>query len=273
MVQDQNIKSVEKLEYIRQFYHIILNKSILLKGGTLILINKKLPVTLSRSYLHPSSRICTTFLNVMGIDMYLVNVYAHSGKKREIEREHLFETDLMHQLITNTDNIIMGGDWNSILLQKDSTKPNSACFSKVLKHITSAFNYKDIFSSNKRNSEYTFYRRNYAARLDRIYVNKLFPNIKDTVTFPTSFSDHMCVCVSIEITHNIQVARPRWKLNVSLLENKNRKDNFCRIWSYIQERKAMFPNLILWWESLAKPQIKQFYINQGREEKKLNKGL
>ena len=40
MLQEHNIKSFEKIEYLNKFYNMILNKSILLKGGTLILIDK-----------------------------------------------------------------------------------------------------------------------------------------------------------------------------------------------------------------------------------------
>ena len=237
MVQEHNIKSVQKLEYLLKFYNIILNRSILLKGGTLILIDKRLPATISTSYLHPTSRICTTIINVMGTNLYLVNVYAHSGKKRELERENFFETELMQQLIVNTDNIILGGDWNSIISPKDTAKPNNTPFSKSLKQLTSAFNYKDIFSSKKRKPEYTFYKKNYAARLDRIYMSKLLPSIKDTITYPASFSDHLCVCVSLEITPHIQVARPRWKLNVSLLESQDRKENFYRLVIHTGKKK------------------------------------
>ena len=157
MIQEHNIKSVQKIEYLLQFYNIILNKSILLKGGTMILIDKKLPATISTSYLHPSSRICTAVLNIMGIDLYLVNMYAPSGKNKVNEREHLFETDLMRQLIPNTDNIIMCGDWNCILSPKDTNRPDNACFSKSLKRLMTTFKYKDIFLSNKRKSEFTFY--------------------------------------------------------------------------------------------------------------------
>ena len=35
----------------------------------------------------------------------------------------------------------------------------------------------------------------------------------------------------------------------------------------------MFPNLIHWWEEMAKPQIKTFYIQIGREQKKFEQGL
>ena len=44
LIQEHNIRSNEKLEYLLQYYIVILNRSILSKGGTPILIDKKLPV-------------------------------------------------------------------------------------------------------------------------------------------------------------------------------------------------------------------------------------
>ena len=87
LIQEHNIKSIGKIEYLLQHYNTIINKSILLKGGTLILIDKKLPARVCRSYLHPTSRICTTVANIMGTKLYLVNVYAPSGKnKAQVEQ-------------------------------------------------------------------------------------------------------------------------------------------------------------------------------------------
>ena len=266
MIQEHNIKSIAKIEYLMKYYNAILNQSILLKGGTLILIDKRLPAKVCRSYLHPSSRITTAVINIMGTELYLVNMYAPSGKKKQVEREQLFETELIYQLTTNTDNMLMGGDWNSVLVSKDTSKPASACYSKALKHIITSFKYKDIFSVNKRKPEYTYYQKNYAARLDRIYVNKLISSIQDTVTYPASLSDHLCVSVTLDLAPQIQVARPRWRLNVSLLNDNCRKENFLRIWSYLQDKIEMFPNIIQWWEEMAKPQIRKFYINQGIEK-------
>ena len=82
LIQEHNIKSKEKIEYLLQFYNIILNKSILSKGGTLILIDKRLPARVCSSYLHPTSRITTAVLNIMGANLFLVNVYAPSGKNK-----------------------------------------------------------------------------------------------------------------------------------------------------------------------------------------------
>ena len=110
MIQEHNIKDDKKIEYLAEFYHIVLNKSILLKGGTLIVIDKKLPCSAVYPYLHPTSRLSTIFLNVFNTKLYLINVYAPSGKAKEKEREDFFENELVQSLIPNTDNVIMAGD-------------------------------------------------------------------------------------------------------------------------------------------------------------------
>ena len=273
MFQEHKIKSMTKLDYLLKFFHIILNKSLLLKGGTIILIDKRLSSNIVRSYLHPSSRIITCVLDIMGTPLYLVNVYAHSGKNKEQEREELFETELMYILIPNTDNLVLAGDWNSILLARDTSKTRNACFSKSLKGIINSFKYKDIFSSNLRKPEFTYYRNNYGARLDRIYLSRLFNNIEDVITLPVSFSDHLCVCVKLALNPQMQVARPRWRMNVSLLGIDIIKQNLNRNWNIFQLKKNSYTNIIQWWEEFVKPQIKYFYINVGKEQNKLKKGL
>ena len=90
MIQEHNVKNIKKIEHLKHFYHVILNKSILFKGGTLIIIDKKLPCTIGYSYMHPTSRMSTTILNIFNTKLYLVNVYAPSG--------------------SNTDDIILPSD-------------------------------------------------------------------------------------------------------------------------------------------------------------------
>ena len=138
------------IDYLNNFYHVILNKSVLSKGGTLILIDKKLPGTISYPYLHPSSRISTAILNIFDTKLYLVNVYAPSGNKKQKEREEFFEQELMQSLIVNTDNIILAGDWNCVLSPNDSSRPKNTPISKTLKGIINSFHYKDIISAKKK---------------------------------------------------------------------------------------------------------------------------
>ena len=74
------------------------------------MVDKKLPANICRTYTHPTSRICTAVVNIMGTNLYLVNLYAPSGKNKEQERENLIQTELIYQLVADTDNIIMCGE-------------------------------------------------------------------------------------------------------------------------------------------------------------------
>ena len=126
-----------------------------------------------------------------------MNVYAPSGKNKENEREELFNNELKHLLVSNTDNLILAGDWNSVLLKRDATNIQNTSLSQSLKSIVTSFKFKDIYSDSSCQPDFTYYRNNYAARLDRIYLSKLSKCISEVKTLPASFSDHLCVTVSL----------------------------------------------------------------------------
>ena len=63
LLQEHNIKYIGKIEYIIKYYHVILNKSILLKGGTLILIDKRLPDTTPMLCIIPEAHISDIYSN------------------------------------------------------------------------------------------------------------------------------------------------------------------------------------------------------------------
>ena len=273
MIQEHNVKDIKKIEYLKHSYHVILNKSILFKGGTLIIIDKKLPSTFASTYMHPTSRLSTTILNILNTKLYLVNVYAPSGVHKQIEREEFFRIELIQALIPNTDNIILGGDCNCILGASDSSRPENTPLSNELKGIIRNFAFKDVLTAKKSRPEYTYYRNEYAARLDRIYVSKLYQHIVNTATIPAYFSDHLSVAVEFNISTQVQIGRPLWKLNVSLLKDDLIKENVKIVWSHLQRKKQSFPDIIAWWDELVKPNLKKFYIEQGREKKKYQYGL
>ena len=271
-LQEHNIKSKTKLEYLDKFYHVILNNSIQLKGGTLILIDKRLPTSIGQIYLHPTSRITTAILTIFNIKLYIVNMYAPSGRNKETEREALFSNELTRVLIPNTDNVILTGDWNCVLSTKDTSNPANACISKSLKSIVTNLKLNDIYSGNNMQSEFTYYQNNYASRLDRIYLNKLSNYIQEVKTSAVSFSDHLCVSVNLQISTQIEVGRPLWKLNTSLLDKILNKENFRMLWYQLRGRKRYYQHTSLWWENLVKPQIKSFFAFQGKEENRFKYG-
>lgn len=126
----------------------------------------------------------------------------------------------MQSLIPNTDNVIMGGDWNCILTPSDSSRPENTSISQTLKGIINSFRFRDIISAKKSKPEYTYYHNDYAARLDRMYVSKLFTHIVSTATKSAYFSDHLSVSVEINISTTMQIGRPQRKLNVSVTKDE-----------------------------------------------------
>ena len=272
-IQEHNIKLLSKLEYLNKYYHLLLNKSILLKGGTLTIIDRRLPISIGRVYLHPTSRICTAHITIFNVKLYIVNIYAPSGKSKETEREALFNNELKHLLVSNTDNLILSGDWNSVLMKKDATNIQNTSLSKSLKSIVTSFKFKDIYSNSNCQPEFTYYRNNYAARLDRIYLSKLSNCISEVKTQSASFSDHLCVTVSLQISEQIKVDRPLWKLNTSLLSNTLVKHNFQALYQHLRGKKRYSQSTSLWWEDLIKPNIKKYFAVQGKEESKNKYGM
>ena len=100
-------------------------------------------------------------------------------------------------MITNTDNIILTGDWNCVLSAKDTTNIHNTSLSKSLKNIVTGFKYKDVYTGFGGKSEFTYYKNDYASRLDRIYLNRLHEYICDVKTQSTSFSDHLSVSIDL----------------------------------------------------------------------------
>ena len=272
-IQEHNIKLISKLEYLNKYYHILINNSILLKGGTLILLDRRLPISIGRVYLHPTSRICTVHITLFDVKLYIVNVYAPSGKQKEKEREHFFSNELTRLLVTNTDNLILTGDWNSVLLKRDTTNLQNTSLSKSLKNIVTSFKFKDIYADTRFEPEFTYYKNNYAARLDRIYLHKLFDCISDVKTISASFSDHLCVCVSLNISPQIKIGKPMWKMNTSLLTVQLIKHNFKTLWAHLQNKKRLYHSSSLWWEELVKPNIKKYFAIQGKEVNDFKYGM
>ena len=105
---------------------------------------------------------------------------------------------------------------------------------KSLKNIVTSFKFKDIYAENRAQSEYTYYKNKYASRLGRIHLSKLFDSIHEVKTLSASFSDHLCV--TVQLSAQIKIARPRWKMNTSLLTNALIKLNSQARWSHLQSQ-------------------------------------
>ena len=109
-------------------------------------------------------------------ELHILNVYAHSGNNFMNERENLFQTEILYYLRRKLCRTVMGGDWNCIISKNDSTSNNSH-ISKALTTLVRELRLKDAWFTKHRKVEYTYVKRNYKSRIDRIYVNELSKSI------------------------------------------------------------------------------------------------
>ena len=247
------------LSYLADFFFIHFNPTIAFKGGTAILIDKRLDAEVSKLYLHPSSRITKVSLSLQGHNIDLLCVYAHSGYNVCREREEFFEKEIFPLIRNKSENVIIGGDWNSIISDRDCSNPKTSYLSKNFKSIVQTVGFKDIHNLFNRIPEYTFLRQNYASRLDRFYAAKYASGVRFTKTVPVSFSDHSCFYFDLVFDNIFVMGKSYWKLNCAILYESGVKDDFKQLWDSLKREKCKYENILLWWE-FAKGEIKSFYI-------------
>ena len=123
LLQEHNIRKENVIcNEILDEYHVEINFSISLKGGTAIMINRRLPYKIISVEKAESSRITTLKLRIYDQIFKFINVYAHSGDEKE--REKLFVNDLPYYARNSLKYTFLGGDFNCILSERDTESKN-----------------------------------------------------------------------------------------------------------------------------------------------------
>ena len=209
------------------------------------------------------------------------NIYAPAA-----ENERL---DFFKKLFTetqNTGNIIMGGDFNTITEEEETSgnftmKPYMAFFKKRLERQ----NLKDAHKTvNTGKIKYTFTTSNkkIRKRLDKfIYNSNLQNRILDYYIKPNIFSDHEGICIKVDLDIRRKWGKGIWKLNNEVLkEEKYRKymTNMIKLERQKKETENLEPGE--WWDKLKKKIKKEtiYYCrfrmkNQSKEKRDLEKNI
>ena len=110
LIQEHNIRNSNAIgEVLNEYCYVCLNLSVCLKGGTAILINRKLPFDIFNEEKSADSRIISIRLKVYDQYIHIINVYEHSGRKTS-ERNHLFNNELPYYMRNSLQNTYVGGD-------------------------------------------------------------------------------------------------------------------------------------------------------------------
>ena len=259
-VQEHNVKNISQVEYIKQYCDVVLNSTSLLKGGTAILINRKSNVKILQNEMDVKGCILSLKCNFLGTDLQLINVYAPSGNDKKLDREELFKNDLLYYCRNNLQNLIIGGDWNAITSQRDCSNPENNLLSKSLSMFKNNLKLKDVWLLTNHNIEYTYVKKDYGSRLDRIYVRDLSNNVQQTENIPVAWSDHNVIKTTIILNNELNIGKGYWKLNCSVLMQDIVTENFVNTWEKMKRNISKNGSSILEWWISTKGQLKNFFI-------------
>ena len=118
LIQEHNIRKEKKIcEELLDEYHVEINYSIALKGGTAILINKRTPINIINVEKSANSRIMSVKIKLYDQMFNIVNVYANADSNKE--RDLLFTNELPYYLRNSMQCTILGGDFNCVLSERD----------------------------------------------------------------------------------------------------------------------------------------------------------
>ena len=271
-IQEHNLRDKSKLSNdLLKVCDVYINLAICQKGGTAVLINKKVSYNLLCNEMSADSRIMSIRIKLFENILHLVNVYAPANETYS-ERDRFFHEDLLYYLRNNLNNIILGGDWNCVLNERDCQSKNIH-ISKALLSIVRSVKIRDAWSVKHKDIVYTYARQNYGSRIDRIYVKDLANYIENINVTHVNFSDHSSVEMLINLPNIPKMGKFYWKLNVALLDDNHIKEDFKLEWVKIKNAICKYDSINKWWEFYAKAQIKKFFIKKGREESQKKYGL
>ena len=272
LVQEHNIRDCNAIgSDLNDFCYVTINPAICHKGGTAILINRKLPFHIFSEEKSADSRILSIKLKIYNQFIHVVNVYAHSGNRIR-ERDNLFNSELIYYLRNSLQNTYIGGDWNCVLSERDTNSDN-VVISKSLLNMVRTLNLKDIWFLKHKHIEYTFVRTNFGSRIDRAYVNGLSNCVSNVKVINVNFSDHSCLFSEFNFPDIPQKGKFYWKMNVSLLDDQEIKERFRREWSRMCLNKHKFKDINDWWDTYVKRGIKSFFIREGKQINERKYGL
>lgn len=230
--------------------------------GTGFLIRKGLGF--SNVTYEPDGRIVK--VKVAGISMiYIYNIYAPSGRKKDAERRTFFHEILPTYTIYNREAIFIMGDFNSIEEVGDRRMKSRTIRSKIeckaLKDYVRSRGVKDIWKSLRGSEDgFTYIYRNGAARLDRFYsYPELITQIASVSILPTAFTDHHCIALEFNCGMTRMANRREhclWKMNISILKDECFQTNFYEFWTRINAHPLRSSDVTRWWEKVFKPGLK-----------------
>ncbi|KAG2464748.1 YTX2 protein, partial [Polypterus senegalus] len=191
----------------------------------------------------------------------IINVYAPTDKQ---ERCDVLEK--LNILLLRQKRKVVVGDFNCVIDEVGGRRPDKSA--KLLKTIIKEHQLKDTYREvNKIDKGYTWTggRGEKKSRIDMILTSTEATVISFRIQ-PVFFSDHQLITAEIKEGRTIQRGKGYWKLNITLLEDKEIKAKYERKYKEWTSLKDACPNQIEWWD-IVKEKTKAFFQIEGKKKK------
>ena len=229
---------------------LIKNPSILVKGSTVV----------------RDGRALLAHLTFMGRDFNLLNIYGFNNKN---DRHDLLENLQPHML--GRTPLVLGGDFNCILNRSDRRGAGDDFkvdkTSVLLQGLCRDFKLKDCFKTlHPREEGFTWFSSDgsRASRIDYIFTRDCPPT--DARLTPVFFSDHAMLSCTLSLSSGVTKGSGLWKLNCSLLEDKDLASQYREQFSQWQTLQDLYETHALWWE-MVKGKTQTFFKKAGKNKK------
>ena len=264
ILQETHI-NISSLAVIKEIWEgdILISPGTTQSKGVLVLAKKNAPA-IEQITTDPSGRYI--FFKIKNTDDAVLAIYAPSGmmKERRTERQMFLRKikRLLHKKISRKTNLILIGDFNVTLGNKDkSTGDKGTCESQEeLLSLITEFDLEDLWRQQNPNGRlYTHHhgRTNTYSRIDRAYTStSLRINIKINHEI-NSFSDHFQTIILEREPAQFKRGKGYWILNCSLLQNKEYVEQINHLWKNWQTQQEDFRTISEWWEE-GKKHIRAF---------------
>ena len=266
-VQETLVSSEAKIKVLsrRWLGRSYWSPSIGKQGGVAVLISPKCSDEVVSWKKDSNGRIISILVRIDGVDLNFVNIYAPTNRT---DRKLFYES--LHEYFVPASALVIGGDFNCYENALDKFGGNVSVGGEC-KSLKSDFVLVDAWRKLHPSARvFTWFNHDYsiASRLDKFFVSKeLFTSDCQCEISPCPLSDHDFVSFVFDIPDAAKRGPGVWKLNNSLLDDKN----FCGIIrNLIQSHVlyfASFPSPQDWWEFL-KVSIKEESISFSRQKRR-----
>ena len=229
--------------------------------GVAIFINPKFEINIENQKTDRDGRVVSIKAIIEECEYNITSIYAPNGPRRRKD----FFNDL-GPILTGNTNLLIGGDFNCIAqpeLDKLGGDPNSGTAGyKELKEITSTLGLEDIWrKKHNKDKLFTWNKKDFSqrSRIDRWYISTEWTDKAHSNIRACPYSDHSAVEVIITPIHQRRKGKGIWKMNTSILKDKQYEREMRAFLKHWRTRKKEFRNIAEWWDE-GKVRVKKITI-------------